>query len=80
MTDWSDPCAALAALRAAKMELLSGKAVARVRLPDREVEFKAASVDALAAEIMRLEDECAKATTGARRRFALTGGYPRRSW
>jgi hypothetical protein len=80
MTDWSNPCAALAALRAAKMELLSGEAVARVRMPDREVEFRAASIDKLDAEITRLEGECAKATTGSRRRFALTGGYPGRSW
>ena len=77
MTDWSDPCAALSALRAAYYELIGGSSVARVELPDRTVEYAKTDLNALQTEISRLEGECHKVTTGRPRRFAITGGYRR---
>ena len=76
MTDWSNPCEALTAIRSAYYQLVAGERVVRVKLPDREVEFAGpAAIKEMQAEIARLEVECAKATGGNRRRSALRAGY-----
>jgi hypothetical protein len=76
--DWSDPCAALAALKEAKLKLMAGATVARVRFDDREVSYQPGSLNSLNAEIARLEGECAAKTGGhSRTRYAMTGGTRR---
>ncbi len=72
--DWSDPCAALAALRPAYYEVLSGKGVASVQFMDRTVTYSRADLKSLLSEIRRLEGLCPSTPGGQRRRFAITAG------
>ena len=81
MTDWTDPCARAAALREAYYRLLSGETEAQVRVRsgdvDQFVAFHATRIDALKAELMRAEAECAAAQGKPPRRFAIRLGSRR---
>ena len=72
-TDWSDPCAAAAALSAAYFKVLSGGQAQVIRFADREVRYTRADLETLRAEKDRQEDLCAeKSGQSVRRRFAIT--------
>lgn len=71
--DWSDPCAALAALRPTYYAVLGG-AKRRVRFDDREIEYHPANARELGSVIARLEAECAARQGQAPKRFAIQLG------
>lgn len=71
--DWSDPCAALAALRPQYYAVLGGSR-RRVKFDDREVEYHPGNAPELARVIARLEEECSARTGQGRRRFAMQLG------
>lgn len=79
--DWSDPCAALAALRPVYYALLSGSQAETVEFANaqgaaRRVTYTKVNLAALATEIGRLDGLCAAKTTGSRpRRHAIVGGW-----
>lgn len=73
-----DPCAALAALRPAYMQLVAGASTQKVTFRDRDVWFHKGEVSALRAVIAQLESECAEKNGTPRRRFAITAGARRR--
>lgn len=76
--DWTNPCAAAAALSAAYFKLLSGGLAETVRFTDREVRWTRAKIDDLRAEKDRQEDLCAQQNGGTvRRRFAITASSRR---
>lgn len=76
--NWSDPCAAAAALSAAYYKVLSGGAAESVRFADREVRYTRANLSELRAEKDRMEDACAEQSgNSVRRRFAMTASSRR---
>jgi hypothetical protein len=73
--DWTDPCAALAALRPAYYALISGEQVAELRHNGKVIVNHKTKAETLAAEIAKLEIACA-ASKGEQRgkRFAIRAG------
>lgn len=72
--DWSDPCAALDALRNVKYQILMGSRKVSLRLDDRAVDYGNADVGAIDAEILRLEAACANAQGKPSKRYAIRAG------
>jgi len=62
----ADPCAAVTALQAAQLQLLSGANVASTRFGDQEARFSRVDAKALQAAISRLSSMC-DASHGRRR-------------
>jgi len=74
--DWDDPCAALAALRAAQRTLALGGAVAEVTHRGKTVKYAKSDGPGLGRETARLEGECAASIGQTVRpvRFAIRAG------
>lgn len=75
--DWSDPCAAAAALRPYYFRALAGGAEVSIRFDDRSVTYSQANLTELRARLEGFEEACAKLQGGTRRRFAITVGTRR---
>lgn len=76
--DHTDPCAALDALRPIYYALLGGTQAQEVEFRSgngsaRRVLYSTANIDALKAEMARLESQCA-ARSGRRRQHAIIAG------
>lgn len=77
--DYSDPCAVVPLLREAYYALLAGEKAQTVTFEavdgiKRTTTYHKADIAALAAEIRRLDGECAAKTTGRPARFAISTG------
>lgn len=76
--DWSDPCAAAAALSASYYKLLSGSQRESVRFADREVRYTRGNLEALRQEMDRKREDCDKKNgMQTRSRFAITASSRR---
>jgi hypothetical protein len=81
--DWDDPCARYAALRDAYHQILTGGGETLIRRKgpqgEEEVRYHAPDLNALKAEMVAAQAECAASTQGAnpRRRFAMRLGAQR---
>lgn len=74
-TDWSDPCAALAALEPAYYALISGQQVAELRHNGKIIVNHKTNPDVLGREIARLRRACDAANGLQRgRQFAIRAG------
>lgn len=76
--DWSDPCAAAAALTASYYKVLSGSQRETVRFVDREVRYTRANLSELRQEMDRKQQDCdIKNGVRSRGRFAVTASSRR---
>jgi hypothetical protein len=80
--DYSDPCAAHAALRSAYYAMLGGSRAEEVEFAiqsggTRRVRYVKADINALREEVRRLEALCNAKTSGKPARFAVVGGILR---
>jgi len=78
--DYQDPCGALAQLRSARLALLTGQQVTRVRIEGFETQYSATNMDALDRVIALYDEACRKASGAAPRRFAIGSGARSRSY
>lgn len=67
-----DPCAALAVLRPAYMQMIAEGGVKRIKFRDRDTEFQPADAKAMLSLIQQLEADCASVSGRPGRRFAIT--------
>jgi hypothetical protein len=76
-----DPCATLAALQAAKINLLTGQNAQMVRIENFQVNYQAVDMAALDSAILKYDALCAASQDKRPRRYAIrAGAVGRRCW